>query len=285
MSDNFTIVVITGLSGAGKSTAANAMEDLGYYTIDGLPVPIINKFLDIFNEIGINKNRVALVIDTRSGDGKEAFSVITRLRNDFNAKVIFLTASDSVLIRRYQESRRKHPMAKDIALSVQIENELMKDIKGLSDLVLDTSSLNVHELTKEVTSYFTGKVSNMIVTITSFGFKNGIPIDSDMVFDVRFMKNPYFVDSMKHKTGLNKDVQDYVLGDDDSKQFVEKLKELATFMVVQYQKDKTSRAFLAISVGCTGGRHRSVTVAEVLSEYINSLPNVTSNIRHRDIEK
>ena len=282
--DSVSLVVVTGMSGAGKSTASKALEDLGYYTIDNMPLSVIERFVKNYYDGDVrNSSRLALVIDIRSGDSKEAYKIIGKLQVDYKAQVIFLTADENVLIRRYKESRRKHPLAKDISESVKTEAELLKEIKSISDIVIDTSAMNVHQLTGELNGFFNENVSDILVTVNSFGFKHGAPVDSDLLFDVRFLKNPYFVEEMRDRTGLEQDVQDYVMSDAIYETFLEKLKDMLDFLIPQYRRE--GKRFLVISFGCTGGRHRSVTVAENIARHIAGMEGVTVQTRHRDIDK
>ena len=281
--NNLSLVVITGLSGAGKSTAAKVLEDMGYYTIDNMPVAVLEKLVEVFFDLRIDATKVAFVIDARSKDAEGALRIIELLQKKYLAKVLFLNANETSLINRYKEHRRKHPLGDDVIDAIAKEEMFLADIKALSNIVIDTTSLNVHELSAEIHSFIRGhEPDKLSLMLSSFGFKYGLPADSDLVFDVRFMKNPHFVEGLRHKTGLEVDVAAHVFSSEISEAFINKLVDLLRFLIPQYKKE--GRKFLKISIGCTGGKHRSVAVVMKLINYIKDC-GVEIQIRHRDIER
>jgi len=284
MENEKSLVVLTGLSGSGKSVAAATLEDLGFYTIDNLPLRLLDKFVELMVMYENELNKVALVIDSRSKDISAAVEKIKILQEKYAAKVVYLHASDDVLIRRFKETRRKHPMGDNLTEAISSEREKLCPIRDYADLVIDTSTLNVHELKRRVEDFFSTEMqSGLIITVQSFGFKYGLPQDSDLVFDVRFMKNPYFVDELREKTGLEQVVSDYVLSDHNAKQFLFKLKGLLGFLIPNYIRE--GKKFLTVSIGCTGGRHRSVAIAEFIAGYLDKKAKIKVNIRHRDVNR
>ena len=281
--NNLSLVVVTGLSGAGKSTAAKILEDMGYYTIDNMPVAVLEKLVEVFFDLRIDATKVALVIDARSRDCAGALRIIKLLKEKYKAKILFLNAAETILLNRYKEHRRKHPLGDDVVEAIAKEEMFLTDIKAISDIVIDTTPLNIHELTAEIHSFFTGhEPDTLSVMLSSFGFKYGLPADSDLVFDVRFMKNPHFVEELRKKTGLESDVSDYAFSSEISETFFNKLVDMLRFLIPQYKKE--GRRFLKVSVGCTGGRHRSVAVIMKLINYIKDC-GIDIQVRHRDIER
>lgn len=280
---NISLVVLTGYSGAGKSTAANVLEDLGYYTIDNLPLLIMDKFVQVLFDFNVEVQKVAMVIDSRSKDVQKAKDIIMLLKNKYAADVIFLEASDTTLINRYKETRRKHPLGGDLVVSIQKEKEILSDIKEISDIVVDTSSMNVHDLGKTVENYFNDYGSKMYITVQSFGFKYGIPSESDIVLDVRFLKNPHFEEALRSMTGVDEDVYRYVFSDRRTGEFLKKIKPLLSFLIPNYIRE--GKKFLTVSIGCTGGKHRSVAVAKFVGEYIMKKTSQKVYVKHRDINR
>lgn len=280
--NNLSIVIITGLSGAGKSHTAKVFEDLGYYTIDNVPLPILEKVVELFYSLDNGITKVAFVIDSRAKDINLVYQFIKMLKETYNATSIFMDASSETLIKRYKETRRKHPLGSDVPESIKKEITLMGNVKDISDIVLNTDNKSIHDLTKEIVSIFAMHANDFIITLQSFGFKNGVPNDADMMFDVRFMRNPHFDDGLRTMTGLNEEVQEYVKADESYNKFMEKLTDMVKMLIPLYVKE--GKKYFNISIGCTGGKHRSVTVVENLAA---SLSDSSCNIRikHRDIEK
>ncbi len=280
-------VIVTGLSGAGKRTALKILEDKGYFCADNIPLPLVEKFaeLSVMQEGGHDK--VALGIDSRTGLTEEAVkTMLERLSGQgITSEVLFLDASDTVLLRRYKETRRSHPMARDarIAEGIAQEREELAFLKRRADYIIDTSTLLVRELRGEMEKIFVDSEDfrNIYVTILSFGFKYGIPTDSDLVFDVRFLPNPYYVEELRAKTGKDQEVQDYVMRTGTAGQFLEKLVDLIEFSLPYYVDEGKNQ--LVISIGCTGGQHRSVTIAEQLYRRLSSHSEYGFKLEHRDM--
>lgn len=283
-------VIVTGMSGAGKSTALRVLEDAGYFCADNLPIALISKFSDLIFQKNREITKAALGIDVRSGqslDGlKEILEEMTAKNYDY--EIVFLDASDDVLVKRFKETRRSHPLALGdrIDKGIQSERKRLGFLKGQADYILDTSQLLTRELKAELEKIFIKNegFQSLFITILSFGFKHGIPGDSDLVFDVRFLPNPYYVEELKPKTGNEKEVQDYVMGFEPAHVFLDKLEDMLGFLIPNYIQEGKNQ--LVISIGCTGGKHRSVTLA---NEIYNRLKVEGSGyglkIEHRDIEK
>jgi UPF0042 nucleotide-binding protein len=249
-----------------------------------MPLLIIEKFVELFFGLGVATNKIALVIDVRSGDGENARKVIELLKSRYGAKVVFLATAKEILLKRYNSSRRKHPLGGDLEEAVSREQRMMSPIRELSDTVIDTSNMNVHELSDQITDFFLEQ-KDLLITVSSFGFKYGLPTDSDLVFDVRFIKNPFFVEAMRERTGLDADVSEYVMQDPATGEFLARLTEMLLFLIPQYQRE--GKRFLKISIGCTGGKHRSVAIVEYIGRYLNErFSNEPVNIqtKHRDME-
>lgn len=275
------------MSGAGKSTVLKSLEDLGFFCVDNLPVLLIDKFVNLSNDISFENDKVAVGIDIRSGEGLGKLSTVLNSMRErkFNYEIIFLDASDRSLVRRYKETRREHPLQKNGSLAdgIKEERSRMAFLKNMADYKIDTTGLLVRELTRE-TEKIVSKgqdYNNMIITVMSFGYKFGIPQDADYVFDVRFMPNPYYVDDLRRKTGNDKEVQDYVMATKESKNFIRMLTKMTTFVANEMTNEEDRHQFV-VAVGCTGGRHRSVTVANLLAEGLKDLP-YTVRVFHRDI--
>lgn len=281
---NVSLVVLTGLSGSGKSVAAKALEDIGYYTIDNLPLLLVDKFVEMIFDFNIEVSKVALVIDSRSKDQEKAYKLISLLQNKYSAEVLYLESSEDILLRRYKETRRKHPLGNNLLEAITDECEMLKPTKEIANIVIDTSGLTVHDLSRTIERYFKEPQSDHIyITIQSFGFKYGIPIDSDMILDVRFLKNPHFVEELRGVTGKDKSVANYVFSDKRSKVFLKKLKSMLVFLIPNYITE--GKKLFTLSIGCTGGKHRSVAISECIGQYITKKYGKTVSIRHRDIEK
>ena len=267
------ILVITGLSGSGKSQAASYLEDMGYYTVDNLPAEMMVKFAEFCVSAGGRYDRVALVYDIRAGEPFAGLTeVMTRIRAmGVTCHMLFLEASSATIINRYKETRRTHPLSvggKSIEDSVRAERELLQPIRDHADFILDTTSLSTAKLRSEIGNLFGGQSDRMglNVNVLSFGFKHGIPIEADLVFDVRFMPNPFYVAELKKKTGLDREVQDFVFSFRQTHEFMNQLEKMVTFLLPLYGEE--GKSVLVIAIGCTGGHHRSVAVAHALSEYI-----------------
>jgi UPF0042 nucleotide-binding protein len=281
-------VVITGLSGAGKSQTIRFMEDLGFYCIDNMPPTLIPKFAEICFQSQGKIEKVALVVDIRGGElFSEIFNGLDALSElGYMTEILFLEASDNTLIKRYKETRRKHPLDSNGRITEAIikERNLLKDIRDRADHIIDTSNLIPQQLKQQITEIFVEgkKHEGIIINVVSFGFKYGIPLDSDLVFDVRFIPNPYYISSLKKLTGKTEEVRRYVLKWPEAQEFIGKLKSMIEFLIPNYIKEGKSQ--LVISIGCTGGKHRSVTIAEDLYKHLNET-NHKALINHRDIEK
>lgn len=282
------MVIVTGLSGAGMSTALNMFEDMGYYCVDNMPISLIAKFAELVyaNENGYSN--VALGVDIRSGKGLEELeNVLEGLVNSrYYYEILFMDASDDVLLKRYKETRRTHPLAKTdrIEKGICLERKRLEFLKKQADYIIDTSKLLTRELKKELEKIFLEdeKFSNLMVTVLSFGFKYGIPNDADLVFDVRFLPNPYYSEEMRPLTGNDEMIQNYVMGFDVAKEFLKKLEDMVKFLIPNYIIEGKNR--LVIAVGCTGGKHRSVTLANELCKLLDG-NDYGVKIEHRDIEK
>ena len=280
-------ILISGLSGAGKSRAASVMEDMGFFCVDNLPAPLIPKFA----ELGMGGNgeydRVALVTDIRGGTNfNSLFQALEDLKTmKCGYRIVFMEASDEVIIRRYKESRRNHPLAEDcdsLEEAIDLERKMLAPLKERADWVIDTTNLSARALRGELLRMFSRDAAerSMEVRVLSFGFKHGIPTEADLVFDVRFLPNPYYVAELRPLTGLDEGVRDYALSSPQSQDFLKKLTEFVTYLLPRYLEE--GKASLAIAVGCTGGHHRSVAVAHALAESIRRL-NYPVSESHRDL--
>lgn len=282
------LLLLTGMSGAGKSTAFKILEDIGYNCVDNLPVPLLKSFVDL--EQSENDKRVAVGIDIRSGNKLgQLQDVLDELRQDGKQiTILFLDASDEVLLKRYKETRRNHPLSgtERIQAGIREERERVKFLRDQADQIIDTSNLLTRELKEELTRIYVGKqdYQSMNIMVLSFGFKYGIPEDADLVFDVRFLPNPYYVDSLRPLTGNDRPVQDYVMKYPESREFLDKLDDLMQFLIPNYIKE--GKNSLVIAVGCTGGKHRSVTLANELYSRLREHDKTYGvKIEHRDIDK
>jgi UPF0042 nucleotide-binding protein len=283
------LVIITGMSGAGKTIAVQSLEDLGFFCVDNLPPVLIPKFAELIEQSRGRIARVALVIDLR---GREFFTALTEALNDLRenfslrCEILFLDATDSVLVQRYKESRRRHPLAGDgpPLEGIQLERRMLEDLKGMATQVIDTSNLKPAELKERIISRFSNPGSGTLsISITSFGFKYGVPIDADLVFDVRFLPNPHYVEELRPKTGTDQEVYDYVMKWPDTQQFLAKLLDMLHFLIPQYHKE--GKSHLVIGIGCTGGKHRSVAIAEYLGRTLGASETETVRVNHRDAER
>ena len=283
------ILIISGLSGSGKSQAASYLEDIGYYTVDNLPAEMMVKFAEFCVASGGHYDRVALVYDIRAG---EPVTVLVETLDQIRAigvtcRMLFLEASTATIVNRYKETRRIHPLSnggQSIEKCIQQEREMLSPIRDHADFIIDSTSFSTAKLRSELLNLFgaQGDHVGLHVNVLSFGFKHGIPIEADLVFDVRFMPNPFYVAELKRKTGLDKDVRDFVFSFHQTHDFMDQLEKMVSFLLPLYGEE--GKSVLVIAIGCTGGHHRSVAVAHELSEYIaKSGYQVTEN--HRDISR
>ena len=284
------LVIVTGMSGAGKTVALKMMEDMGYYCVYNLPIPLIEKFAELAlgNNQGLS-NQVALGIDIRSGQELPLLDkILERWRTDgIPFEILFLDASDEVLLKRYKETRRNHPLAGAgrIDEGIKKERECLAFLKKQANVILDTSMLLTKELRHELEKIYMedGTYDNLFVTVMSFGFKYGIPADADLVFDVRFLPNPYYVENLRPKTGDEKEIQDYVKQGGTADIFLGKLYDMLDFLIPNYVLEGKNQ--LVIGIGCTGGKHRSVTIANAVYEHLKQQKGLGVKLYHRDIEK
>ncbi|MBQ6825154.1 MAG: RNase adapter RapZ [Clostridia bacterium] len=283
------LLLVTGLSGAGKSQAADALEDMGFYCVDNIPPAIIPSFVDLSSKSGDELSKLAVVTDARGGDlFSDIPEVLENLKlKEINFKILFLDASNEVLIRRYKENRRKHPLMSgekaSLSEAVKKEREMLDKIRIIADYVVDTSYISNSQLKEKLTGIFSENGQNVLkIQTKSFGFKYGADTEADLVIDVRCLPNPFYIDSLKHKTGLDQDVRDYVMQTNESKEFYEKLVDFIDFSMPLYVKEGKSQ--LVIAFGCTGGKHRSVTFAELLAKHLKS-QGYDCKTMHRDIQK
>ncbi|MBR1691879.1 MAG: RNase adapter RapZ [Lachnospiraceae bacterium] len=283
------LVVVTGMSGGGKSTAMKMLEDMGFYCVDNLPVPLIPTFVELVAEPNTEIEKVALGLDVRSDRSFDYISeALDQVRDaGYSYEILFMNASDNVLVRRYKETRRVHPVdgSGSIEHSIQKERTILQETMHQADYVIDTSNLLTRELKEELDRIFLRNeaYNSLMVNIVSFGFKNGIPLDADMVFDVRFLPNPFYIEELKHKTGNDKEVYDYVMGFEEAGAFLERLVDMVRFLIPNYVKEGKYR--LVIAIGCTGGQHRSVTLANALYQELSDKGEYGLSLSHRDAKK
>ena len=285
---NLRVVIITGLSGSGKSTALRALEDIGFFCVDNLPVILLPKFLSITTSSSPEIKHVAMVMDLRERSFLDKYQrIFTGLKEKgYIIEILFLESSDDSLLHRFSETRRIHPLSERgmIMEGILMERKKLSSLKKMADKIIDTTSVNVHQLKDIVQRHFlpSSKHKKMVINITSFGYRYGLPVDADLVFDVRFLPNPYFVDNLKNYDGHHADVQDYVLQNKESKEFLKKILDLMNLLIPLYEKEGKVR--LNIAMGCTGGKHRSVVMANKLDSYFSSMKYMV-NLNHRDINK
>lgn len=281
------VVIITGMSGAGKTVAMHSFEDLGYFCIDNLPPALLSKFVELIEESQGKMNKVALVMDLRGVDFFDnMLDAIEELdkHKRLKAQILFLDARDAVLVRRYKETRRSHPLApREAPLEgIKLERQMLEELKGHAQKVIDTSDLKPLQLKEQIVEHFTTQVdSTFTVNVISFGFKHGIPIDADLVFDIRFLPNPHYIEHMRPRTGLDEEVSAYVMRWTETKTFLDKVLDLLFFVLPYYKREGKSQ--LVIAIGCTGGKHRSVALAEYIGKAIAK--EYHARVSHRDIEK
>lgn len=282
-------VIVTGMSGAGKSTALKMLEDMGYFCVDNLPIPLLPGFVQMLQNTDTEMKKVALGLDVRSGQDlsglKENLEAMDRDRIGY--EILFLDANDAVLVKRYKETRRQHPLSGSgrVDTGIAKEREKILFLKMKATYILDTSKMLTRELRIELEKIFVDGQSfcNLYITVMSFGFKYGIPQDADLVFDVRFLPNPYYIDTLREKTGNEAEVQDYVMQKDKGRIFLDKLKDMMEFLIPNYILEGKNQ--LVIAIGCTGGKHRSVTLANALYQILDKEENYGVRIEHRDIGK
>lgn len=281
-------VIVTGLSGAGKSQAIRFLEDHGFFCVDNLPPALLPKFTELCTQTNNKIEKVAIVIDIRGGKlFDELFEYLSSLKEQgFPYEILFLEASDQVLIKRFKETRRSHPLSPEgrIITGIEKEKALLTGIKEKANFVIDTSNLSARQLKEQINRIFLeGKsFEGVIITVMSFGFKYGVPIDSDLVFDVRFIPNPFYIESMKKLTGKDKAVKEYVLQFEETKEFIRRTDDMLEFLIPNYIKEGKSQ--LVVSVGCTGGKHRSITIAEEIASLLQSKGHQVI-VEHRDMVK
>ena len=285
--DGTQLVIITGVSGSGKGTVLKALEDLGYYSVDNLPIDLIPKFADLVKNAP-NIRRAALVVDIREGSALQKFpKLFARIRRQVPTRLLFLDADDAALIRRFSETRRPHPLGtgQSVSASIRSERERLKPIRALADPIINTSKFNVHELRDTIHSTFGAKnsgASSILVHITSFGYRHGVPADSDLVFDVRFLPNPNYIPAFKNLTGKNPGVARYIRSFPQTQEFIERISALLIYLLPHYIEE--GKNYLTISFGCTGGHHRSVMIAHELRKRLSQAQYRVKET-HRDITK
>ena len=285
---NLRVVIITGLSGSGKSTALRALEDIGFFCVDNLPVILLPKFLSITAVSSPEIKKVALVMDLRERSFLAKYQrIFAGLKaKGYKIEILFLESSNESLLHRFNETRRTHPLSERglVMEGILLEREKLLPLKKMADNIIDTTTVNVHQLKDAVQRYFipSSRKKKMVINVTSFGYRYGLPVDADLVFDVRFLPNPYFVENLKKYDGHNAGVKKYVLQNRESREFLEKTMNLMNFLIPLYEKEGKVR--LNIAVGCTGGVHRSVVMANKISSFFSSKKYLV-NINHRDMDK
>jgi len=284
------LLIVSGVSGAGKSQAVKVLEDIGYFCIDNLPPALIPKFLEMCKWSEEKNDKIAVIIDSRGGRiFKDSFQSLNEIEEaGYKYEILFLEANDKVLVKRYKETRRRHPLAPNdrIIVGIEKERQLMESMKKRANYIIDTSKLSVNQLREEILNIFEkgNSFEGLFIEVMSFGFKHGIPNDADMVFDVRFLPNPYYLEDLKPLTGNDKEVQDYVMGFDVSHEFLDKIVEMLDFLIPNYILEGKNQ--LVVSIGCTGGKHRSVTLAnEIYKKFLHNTQGYGIKIEHRDIER
>ncbi len=270
-SDN-ELVILTGLSGSGKLSALKAFEDLGYYSVDNLPIDLISRFADLIHQ-SPEINRAALVVDVREGSHLDRFPTILRkVRQMISTRLLFLEASDESLLRRFSETRRPHPLSRieTIRRSIQSERQLLEPLRNIADVCIDTTNFNVHELRAHINGLFQpeSEEKNLLISTISFGYKNGVPQEADLVFDVRFLPNPHFIPEFRPLTGRDRKVVRYIDKFPETKEFIQKIHDLLLFLLPHYIQE--GKSYLSVAFGCTGGQHRSVMIAEKIQQLLQA---------------
>jgi RNase adapter protein RapZ len=288
LADSVSFVIITGLSGAGKSHAIKCFEDMGFFCVDNLPTTLIPTFADLIARSRHDVQRVALGVDVREGEYlSHLLEALHELKGrGHNVEVLFFEASDEALVRRYHESRRRHPLAAEGNMldAIRAERKAMAHMREVADRIVETSSITVHQLKAMLSELYVAPRTRtgLTTTLVSFGYKHGIPFDADLVFDVRFLPNPHFVDGLRPLDGRDTRVREFVLRHDEAKELLDRLRDLLRFLLPFYQRE--GKAYLTVAIGCTGGRHRSVTFVEELREFLESL-GYAPTVVHRDIDR
>ena len=283
-------VIVTGMSGGGKRTALKMLEDMGFFCVDTLPIPLLEKFVELIAMPNKEISKIALGLDVRTDQSfSDAENSLEKLKQiGYKYEILFMEASDNVLIKRYKESRRMHPLASyeggRVEDGIHKERAVLADMRKRADYVIDTSNLLTRELKVELDRIFlkNEEYNSLMVNVMSFGFKNGIPSDADLVFDVRFLPNPFYIDELKHSTGNDKPVQDYVMSFPEAETFLNKLTDMLLFLIPNYVKE--GKYQLVVGIGCTGGKHRSVTLANELYKRLKNKGNYGLTIQHRDVK-
>ena len=282
------LIVVTGMSGSGKGTALKAFEDLGFFCIDNMPVPLIPKFIEGFHVSGGEVERVALVIDIRAGEALRDFErlLIELKKYEFRLFIFYLEARDAVLVRRFSETRRPHPLMgqKSLREAIRLERRRLRRLQELADVVIDTSEYSIHQVKAQVMDRFHGhpRAVRLSVHLVSFGYKHGVPLEADLVFDVRFLPNPHFVTGLRTRSGRDRKVARYLRSFPETSEFLERVRGFLEYLVPFYVRE--GKSYLTVSIGCTGGRHRSVFIAEELALTLK-LPEAAIRVRHRDMER
>jgi UPF0042 nucleotide-binding protein len=285
---NLRIVIITGLSGSGKSTALRALEDIGFFCVDNLPVMLLPKLLELQTGTSGEVSKIALVMDLREKHFLEKhIDVLSRLRKKkYNIEILFLDTNNDLLLRRFSETRRMHPLSegKTILENIELERDKLQELKEMATHVIETSDYSVHQLKKHVQRLFLapGTAKKLLINLISFGYRFGLPPDADIVLDVRFLPNPHFVKGLRACNGNEKAVKEYVMDWDETREFLVRLSEMMTFLVPLYEKE--GKSYLNIGIGCTGGKHRSVVILNQLAQYFTGR-DYTTNVSHRDIDR
>jgi len=284
---NIRLIIISGPSGAGKSTAIKVLEDLNFFCVDNLPVVLMPKFMELSNQ-SAEISKVAIVVDVREREFLKEFPIVLKemIDSGYNAELIYLEASDDALLRRFSETRRRHPLSEGESSldGIKRERDMLASVKMAATKIIDTSGYNVHQLKEIIRGYFSGPLSQekMVVQLVSFSYRYGIPSDADMIMDVRFMPNPYFVEGLKDLDGRDLSVKEFVLNKEETKEFLVRFRNLLNFLIPSYLRE--GKTYLTIAIGCTGGRHRSVSIVDFLADEI-SFERCILKKRHRDIER
>jgi UPF0042 nucleotide-binding protein len=284
-SERQELLVVTGMSGAGRSTVGNALEDLGWYVVDNLPPQMLRPLVDLADRAGGSLPKMAAIVDIRGGNlFADVLEALQELRTNSRVRVLYLDATDAALVRRFEQVRRPHPLQGEGTLldGIAAERSRMEELRETSDIVIDTSELNIHQLATSISEKFAeAETPGVQVTIVSFGFKYGLPADADLVADMRFLPNPFWVPKLKALSGLDPEVSEYVLNGEGAEEFVTAYAKALSPVLAGYQRENKRHATIAI--GCTGGKHRSVAVGEKLASLLRSEPGVVVNVKHRDL--